>query len=220
MIKTLLRLQTTAAWAIALVYVLAAGLPADASAQSIRELFDRTKASVVVVHTESRQLVTAGGERGFVSAGGLGSGVYVGERHVVTASHVVETAEKVTVEFSGGQTVNARVVSSEPFGDVALLEIEWVPSSAVEAPLGDSDLVGVGDEIYVVGAPYGLSYSLTVGHISSRQQPGDQGQRTHPDRAFPDRCCHKHRKLRRPDVQYERRGHRYRELHPQQVGWF
>ena len=156
---------------MATLILLAAMLASSQSvlAQSVRELFDRTKSAVVVVHTESTELVRSGQQKGFVSTGGLGSGVYVGHKQVVTAAHVVQTADKVTVEFSGGQIVNARVITSSPFADVALLEIEWVPTSATEAPLGDSDVVGVGDRVYVVGAPYGLSYTLTVGHISGRQ---------------------------------------------------
>ena len=166
--------RTVTTFSVWLIMAFAFAQPGQAQEESIRSLFDRTKASVVVVHTESQELVSNAGQRGFVSAGGLGSGVYVGNKQVITASHVVETAEKVAVEFSGGQIVNARVASSEPFGDVALLEIEWVPTSGVEAVIGDSDLAGVGDQVYVVGAPYGLSYTLTVGHISGRKAPGDR----------------------------------------------
>ncbi len=159
----------------ALIFLVAAFVTSEtALAQSVKELFNRTKSSVVVVYTESKELVSSGQQKGFVSAGGLGSGVYVGNKRVITAAHVVQTADKVTVEFSGGQIVNARVATSAPFADVALLELEWVPTSATEAPLGDSDAVGVGDQVYVVGAPYGLSYTLTVGHISGRQSPGDR----------------------------------------------
>jgi serine protease Do len=39
------------------------------------------------------------------------------------------------------------------------------------APLGDSDKVEVGDQIFVIGAPHGISYTLTVGYISARRRP-------------------------------------------------
>jgi S1-C subfamily serine protease len=61
------------------------------------------------------------------------------------------------------------VIASEPSADVALLELERIPSEPVVAPLGDSDAVEVGDEIFIVGAPFGLSHTLTVGHISGRR---------------------------------------------------
>ena len=53
-----------------------------------------------------------------------------------------------------------------------LLRLESVPDSAVVATLGDSDRARVGQRIFVIGAPYGLSPTLTVGHISARHLPG------------------------------------------------
>jgi hypothetical protein len=46
-----------------------------------------------------------------------------------------------------------------------------VPAGAKVAPLGDSDRVRVGEQVAVVGAPYGLSYSLSVGWISAKWPP-------------------------------------------------
>jgi S1-C subfamily serine protease len=51
-----------------------------------------------------------------------------------------------------------------------LLQLESVPKEVVVAKLGDSEKVEVGDEVFVVGAPYGLSHTLTVGHISARHK--------------------------------------------------
>jgi S1-C subfamily serine protease len=62
------------------------------------------------------------------------------------------------------------VVASEPSADLALIQTERRPSMAQVAPLGDSDRVEVGEQIFVVGAPFGISHSLTVGHISARRQ--------------------------------------------------
>lgn len=52
--------------------------------------------------------------------------------------------------------------------DVALLKLEWVTPDAVVAKLGNSDTAAVGDRVFVIGAPYGLSHTLTVGHVSAR----------------------------------------------------
>jgi serine protease Do len=38
------------------------------------------------------------------------------------------------------------------------------------AKLGDSDKVEVGDQIFIVGAPHGINYTLTVGYISARRR--------------------------------------------------
>ena len=61
------------------------------------------------------------------------------------------------------------------YGNVALLRLEQAPPPrAVAAGLEDSDRVEVGDQILVVGAPYGLSATLSVGHISGRYRPGNK----------------------------------------------
>jgi S1-C subfamily serine protease len=55
---------------------------------------------------------------------------------------------------------------------VSLLKIERVPEGAVVAVLADSDRSRTGEQVFVVGAPYGLTPTLTVGHLSGRLKPG------------------------------------------------
>ena len=50
---------------------------------------------------------------------------------------------------------------------MALLKVERVPAKSVVAKLGDSDTAAVGDQVFIVGAPAGMSYTMTVGHISA-----------------------------------------------------
>ena len=144
-------------------------LAAPAAAAPVSDLFKNVKDSVVVVKTEQRE-VSPWGSHAMVSVGGIGSGVLIApEGLVLTAAHVVQTAERIEVLFSNGEVLKARVVSSEPSADVALLELESIPSEPIVSPLGDSDAVEVGDEIFIVGAPFGISHTLTVGHISGRR---------------------------------------------------
>ena len=89
----------------------------------------------------------------------------------MTAAHVVHQMDEINVEFLGGETIKAHIVASEPAADLSLLQLASVPKSANVAPLGDSDKVSVGDQVVVVGAPYGLSYSLSVGWISAKWAP-------------------------------------------------
>jgi S1-C subfamily serine protease len=79
--------------------------------------------------------------------------------------------DEINVEFLGGETVKARVVASEPAADLSLLQLERVPKDAKSSPLADSDPIRVGDPVIIVGAPYGLSYSLSDGLISARWKP-------------------------------------------------
>jgi S1-C subfamily serine protease len=134
------------------------------------DLFKEVNASVtVVVALHKVSSVPAGIQQ--TMGLNVGSGVLVSKTgKVITAAHLVNTADQIKVKLSGGEIVGARVTASDPFADISLLELESVPKEVVVAKLGDSDKAEVGDEVFVVGAPYGLSHSLTAGHISARHK--------------------------------------------------
>ncbi|MEL6714922.1 MAG: trypsin-like peptidase domain-containing protein, partial [Planctomycetota bacterium] len=136
----------------------------------IAEVFRRVKDSVVVIETTERDLPHGPAAAPTRSYGGLGSGVLIDPTGLVlTAAHVVQVAEAIDVSFPSGEVYSAQVVGSIPAVDLALLRLEEPPSSGVAAALGDSDAVEVGDQIFVVGAPHGISHTLSVGHVSARR---------------------------------------------------
>lgn len=160
---------------IAMLCALVLAWPGASNASALGKVVKRVSGSVVVILTEEKVLPPDAYEGTKVSAQGLGSGVLISkDGKVLTAAHVVQTADTVSVEFPNGEIVKARVVSSEPPADVALLQLERVPASAVVAKLGDSDKVEVADQVFIIGAPYGISHTLTVGHISARRTPGGE----------------------------------------------
>jgi serine protease Do len=160
--------------AVVILAVVLAGWPSASMAEgakSLRDVFRRVDPSVVVVGTNSHQVVT-GPKMQLVTMPGLGSGVLISaDGKVVTAAHVVQTADEIKVEFKNGEFVPAKVLTSDPAADVALLQLERMPAGAVVAKFGDSDEAEVGDEVFVVGAPVGMGHTLTVGHISARRKP-------------------------------------------------
>ncbi|HVJ59315.1 MAG TPA: trypsin-like peptidase domain-containing protein, partial [Burkholderiaceae bacterium] len=99
-----------------------------ASAAALRDVFKRVSASVVVVLAESKSPASAGS-----AAGGLGSGVLISQGRILTAAHVVEAADRLSVRVADGAVVAARVVASDPMADLALLEVMQLPASAVAA---------------------------------------------------------------------------------------
>ena len=102
----------------------------------------------------------------------VGSGVLISpDGKVITAAHVVQTADEITAEFLGGEVVNARVVASEPEADVSLLQLDRVPAQALVARFGNSDRAEVGDQIFIIGAPYGIGHTLSVGYVTGRRKP-------------------------------------------------
>src|SRR6185436_755265 len=144
------------------------GFPTGVHAQGVEELFRKVNPSVVVIRATGREVNSA---RGLVTYSEIGSGVLIADGKVMTAAHVVHSMDEIVVEFIGGETVPARVVASEPAADLSLLQLDRVPAGVKVARLANSSAVRVGDQVLVVGAPYGLSYSLSVGYISARWAP-------------------------------------------------
>jgi S1-C subfamily serine protease len=145
---------------------------ASSAAPSLSQTFKRVGGAVVVVRTTERVAAVRRSIAHEVNASGLGSGVLISaDGKVLTAAHVVQTADAVGVEFPGGALIKASILASDPAADVALLQLERVPAGVQPATLGDSDKAEVGDQIFVVGAPFGISHTLTVGHVSARHRP-------------------------------------------------
>jgi serine protease Do len=143
--------------------------PAGVEAQDVEELFWKINPSVVVIKAKGREVNPT---RGLVSFNEIGSGVLISpDGKVMTAAHVVHAMDEITVEFLGGETVPARVVASEPAADLSMLQLARVPAGAQAARLGNSDRVRVGQQVLVIGAPYGLSHSFSAGWISARWPP-------------------------------------------------
>ena len=138
--------------------------------RSMADLFKEVDGSVAVVVAQHRVPSASVGIQQTMGVN-IGSGVLVSKSgKVITAAHLVNTADQIKVKLSNGEIVGARVVASDPFADVSLLQLEPVPKEVVVAKLGDSEKVEVGDEVFIVGAPYGISHSLTAGHISARHK--------------------------------------------------
>ena len=141
-------------------------LASQVQAQDFVDLFERVNPAVVVLNTVERGPRPGGGQ---VSMSGLGSGVLIDATHIVTAAHVVQTADLVEAEFVTGEKIFANVVASSPTTDLSLLELQSEPTGIRPVELADSDEAEIGSEVFIVGAPMGLSHSLTVGHISARR---------------------------------------------------
>lgn len=140
-------------------------------APTVAELYLEVDRGVVEIATVQQKVADQGPARR-VSTGGLGSGFLISaDGQIMTAAHVVQVADQVSVRFATGDVVNARIVASDRSADVALIQAESVPEGVTPVVLGDSDSARIGEQVFVIGAPYGIAHSLTVGHISGRRTP-------------------------------------------------
>ncbi|MFJ3584413.1 S1C family serine protease [Streptomyces sp. NPDC090127] len=130
--------------------------------------------SVVTIQAKS-----GGGGGETEGEGGTGTGfVYDREGHIVTNNHVVASAAEggtLSATFSNGKTYDAEVVGRAEGYDVAVLKLKKAPDGLAPLPLGNSDKVAVGDSTIAIGAPFGLSNTVTTGIISAKNRPVASG---------------------------------------------
>jgi S1-C subfamily serine protease len=101
----------------------------------------------------------------------LGSGFVLDRAgHIITNFHVIQGAQKVQVSFSGQDQLPATVVGKDRSTDVAILKIDAHSRALTPLPLGNSDAVRVGDPVYAIGNPFGLTRTLTTGVVSAVQR--------------------------------------------------
>jgi S1-C subfamily serine protease len=103
---------------------------------------------------------------------GAGSGSVIDNQgHILTNYHVVEGAQKLTVNFGGDKTYPATVVGGDPDTDLAVIKVSGVQEQLTVVPMGDSDHLTVGQKVLAIGNPFGLDRTLTTGVISGLQRP-------------------------------------------------
>jgi S1-C subfamily serine protease len=98
---------------------------------------------------------------------GTGSGFfYDAEGHIITNYHVVENAEELSVTLADGRAYPATTVGEDPTNDLAVIRIE-ADDLPQPIPLGDSDVLRVGQFVVAIGNPFGQIGTLTMGVISA-----------------------------------------------------
>jgi putative serine protease PepD len=117
------------------------------------------------------------------ATGSTGSGEIIrSDGYILTNNHVISVAVdggKVQVLFSNGTTAPATITGRDPQADLAVIKVS-VPNALPVIPFGSSSDVKVGQPVVVLGAPLGLSSTVTSGIVSALDRtievPGDNGQ--------------------------------------------
>lgn len=115
---------------------------------------------------ELKKTSNGGGRRGRGSGEGSGSGfVFTPDGFIVTNSHVVNGAEKITVTLPGGEPQVARLVGEDRHTDLAVVSIYG--KDLPVAAFGDSKKVKPGNLAIAIGNPFGFSWTVTAGVVSA-----------------------------------------------------
>ncbi len=100
--------------------------------------------------------------------GGFGSGFIVDPKGVIlTNNHVVDGADSVIVELHDGRKYTSHDIKTDPKTDLAIVRID-AKSPLPYLEMGDSSSMEIGDRVLAVGAPFGLTGTVTHGIISGK----------------------------------------------------
>ncbi len=128
---------------------------AQAEITELSVLYDGLAPAIVTIVTKSGE------------ARGLGTGVVVHkEGLIVTAAHVIDGVAKIEVHFLKGAVRTAQIVTLSRTEDLALIRVSNLPPMGFIPELGDSDLLEVGQPVFMIGTPLGLTHTVTEGIIS------------------------------------------------------
>jgi S1-C subfamily serine protease len=127
---------------------------------SLEDLYDQVASGVVSIQV----VVQQGGSVG----SGSGSGFVLDqEGHILTNNHVVNGATLVSVIYFDGIEARATIVGTDADSDLAVIKVEELPENIQPLPIGDSDLVDVGEWVIAIGNPFGQQSSMTLGIVSA-----------------------------------------------------
>jgi S1-C subfamily serine protease len=139
----------------------------------LNDAFRKVKDSVVQITTEyksssdtSNQLFDTNGANSVRGKSGSGF-VYDRSGYIITNYHVVSSAINIVVTFNDGNSYSAKLVGTDPDGDVAVIKIvDPVNEKLVPVIFSNSTNLKIGDPVLAIGNPYGLDNTLTFGIIS------------------------------------------------------
>lgn len=122
----------------------------------LTQLYNRTKNSVVLISVRT------------ATGGGTGSGfVYDEEGRIITNNHVVEDATSITVTFLNGRVATATLVGTDPYSDMAVIDVDVPDEDLIPLRLGSSSDLLVGEYVAAIGNPFGLANTMTLGIVSA-----------------------------------------------------
>ena len=121
------------------------------------------------------------------SEGGNGSGEFLtADGYILTNTHVVTLdgatgAPEIEVKTFDGRVYSARLIGTDPTIDLAVIKID-APTTFTPIVFADSDKINVGDNVVAIGAPLGLSNTVTKGIVSALNRTIQVASAAAPDK--------------------------------------
>lgn len=102
------------------------------------------------------------------SGNSVGSGFAVGTNCIVTNAHVISSTENIYVMSYGGQDYRGEILGMDESRDIAVLEVEGADFTYL--PEAELSQMEIGDDVYAIGAPKAMAYTMTKGIISAKER--------------------------------------------------
>ena len=122
----------------------------------LTQLYNMTRRSVVLISVTTP------------TASGTGSGfVYDTQGRIITNNHVVESATSIQVTFLDGTQLPATLLGTDPYSDMAVIQVDAPSSLLNPVKMGNSSNLLVGMYVVAIGNPFGLANTMTLGIVSA-----------------------------------------------------
>ena len=142
----------------------------SANATAVTAVAKKVLPSVVTITVEATSTNSSS-----TSSGDIGTGIILSSSgEILTNNHVISAAAAggytITVTFDGGANAQATIVDRDATSDLAVIQASNV-SGLTPATLGDSSAVQVGQQVVAIGAPLGMTNTVTSGIVSALNRP-------------------------------------------------
>jgi S1-C subfamily serine protease len=140
---------------------------ADQASRSIADIVEEVSPAVVTVQNNQR-LEGITGQSDEPERAGVGSGFFIDEDgHIITNQHVVRDSDSITVLLHDGSEVEATLIGSDQFADIAVIKIDGPVPGVLR--FGDSDAARPGEQVIAIGSALGdYTNTVTEGIVSAK----------------------------------------------------
>src|SRR6266446_7200715 len=138
----------------------------DAYSRAVMGAAESVSPAVVNIEVRQRSGRSTGNSQSPDAPAGSGSGFIIApDGYIITNSHVVHRASRISVTLSDGRKSGAELIGDDPGTDLAVIRITGTNLAAVA--LGDSQAIRVGQLAIAIGNPYGFQCTVTAGVVSA-----------------------------------------------------